>query len=291
MIITIFTALYNRSNFLDRIFNSLLSQNDIDIEWLIVDDGSTDNPEPIVKLLQQRAPFEVYYFYKKNGGKHTAINKGIDKANGKYFLMLDSDDYLPNFALKTLRKHIKEIDLHSKIAGVAGLKMYENTNLVGNLLNSNLISNALDIRYKHNLRGDLTEVFKTNVLRQYKFPEIKGEFFCPEALVWNRIAQDYNMFFFNKPIYICDYLPGGLTDRIVKLRMCSPIATMLTYSELASYRIPLIQKIKAYINFWRFSFNSKIKITEKKVMIKVWWGFLVLPLGLIYFLYDKINQK
>ena len=54
---------------------------------------------------------------------------------------------------------------------------------------------------RHGVDGDLKEVFLTSVLKEFPFPEIEGEKFCPEALVWFRIARKYNLYFFNQPIY------------------------------------------------------------------------------------------
>lgn len=98
----------------------------------------------------------------------------------------------------------------------------------------------------------MLEVFKTSVLREFSFPEINGEKFCPEALVWNRIAVKYKLYCFNKVVYYRDYLEGGLTDKIIKIRMKSPVATCMTYAEMLDYDIPWLHKVKAAINYWRF---------------------------------------
>ncbi len=287
MLITIFTPLYNRVSYLKRIYKSLVQQNDSEIEWIIVDDGSSDNPKQIIDKIKTNAPFKILFINQKNRGKHVAINKGIKNAKGDYFFILDSDDFLPQNAIKVLREKIKLIHTDNSIAGVSGRCMIHNNAIVGNIFNADILSNALDIRYKHNVIGDLAEVFKTRVLRKFPFPVFKNEKFCPEALVWNRIAQKYKLLFFNKPIYTCEYLDGGLTDKIVKIRMTSPIASMLTYSELASYAIPVVQKIKAYINFWRFAFNSEQSLNKKLNYLKHKIGILLLPIGYLMFLNDK----
>lgn len=291
MLITIFTPLYNRASHLNTIWHSLVTQSDINIEWLIIDDGSTDFPEKIIQSIIEKSNFNVSYYKKENRGKHTAINYGLDKAKGDYFLMLDSDDELPENALVILRKNINKIHNNAYFAGVAGRKMNKNKILVGNSFNGTIESNSLDIRYKHAVIGDLTEVFKTKIFKNYKFPEIENEKFCPEVLVWNRIAKDYKLLFFNEPIYICEYLEDGLSDQIVKIRMTSPIASMLTYSELASYNIPIIQKIKAFINFWRFAFNSKITLSKKLIYLHTIMGILLLPLGYAMYLKDVWKNK
>lgn len=84
------------------------------------------------------------------------------------------------------------------------------------------------------------------------FPEFQGERFCPEQLVWFRIARRYKLRYVNKPIYIAEYQPDGITAGITRARMKSPSASMLTYAELTECPVPLKTRVKAAINFWRF---------------------------------------
>lgn len=110
----------------------------------------------------------------------------------------------------------------------------------------------MDIRYKYHVTGDLKEVFRTEILKKYSFPEVAGEKFCPEQVVWFRIAQRYKLLYFNDPIYIADYQAGGITASIVRARMNSPIASMMCYAEITRYNVPIKEKVKAAINFFRF---------------------------------------
>jgi hypothetical protein len=145
----------------------------------------------------------------------------------------------------------------------------------------------LNIRYQHKIQGDLVEIFKIEVLRKFPFPEFKNEKFCPEALVWNRISQNYDLQFLNLGLYITEYIKGGLTEKIVKIRMNSPQASMLHYAELANYKIPLKERVKAAINYWRFAMNTKkINIGSKIKKIGV-WSFPLLPLGCLMYINDK----
>lgn len=113
-------------------------------------------------------------------------------------------------------------------------------------------ANAIDIRYRYHVTGDMKEVFRTDVLREFPFPEFHGERFCPEQLVWFRIAHRYKLRYVNKPIYIAEYQPDGITAGITRARMKSPSASMLTYAELAECPVPFMARVKAAINFWRF---------------------------------------
>ena len=254
MLITVFTPTYNRAHLLSRVYESLCEQTFKDFEWVIVDDGSVDDTRSLVdKLTIDNGQLTMRYFYQENGGKHRAINRGVKEAIGELFFIVDSDDYLPHDALETVVNEWKTVKNINHVGGVAGLDRYDHGGIVGSGLPKESINcNAIAIRLKHHVTGDLKEVFRTDVLRKYPFPEISGERFCPEQLVWFRIAQKYDLHYFNKPIYIAEYQEEGITANITRARMDSPIASMMTYAELTGYDIPFISKVKAAVNYWRF---------------------------------------
>lgn len=289
MLITIFTPTYNRANLLTRVYGSLLTQSHCDFEWLIVDDGSIDNTREVVEEIYSKneAPFAIRYIYKKNGGKHTAVNVGVQEAKGELLFILDSDDYLPSDALKIVAEEYAKVKGDTSIGGVAGLDRFADGRIVGNGLPCDSIDcNAMDIRYKHHVIGDMKEVFRTEVLKEFPFPEIEGERFCPEQLVWFRIAQKYTLHYFNKPIYIAEYQEGGITSGITRARMKSPIASMMCYEELYGYDVPLKQKVKAAINYWRFAFCAKKRDVKIKGL-----GNILAPIGYLMHLNDKRKVK
>ncbi len=285
--ITVFTPTYNRSRLLKRVYESLLQQTNFSFEWIIVDDGSVDSTEELITdfIAEQKIP--ITYFKQENKGKHFAINKGVQLAKGELFLILDSDDELPVNSVKQILEHYDTVKNLHLIGGVSGRRNNADGSIVGNDIVKSIVSNSLKIRFSYKITGDLVEVFKTEVLKEFPFPEIKNEKFCPEALVWNRIAQKYNLLFFNSGIYTTEYLPDGLTAKIVKIRMTSPVASMICYSELASYEIPFIQKIKATLNYWRFSFNSSESFSMKMKRVNPIISLFCFPLGYIMYKNDK----
>lgn len=282
MKITIFTPTYNRGHLLYEAFRSLCNQTCKEFEWLIVDDGSTDDTEEVVRSFLGKKCINVRYYKKENGGKHTAINYGVRKAEGELFWILDSDDSLPVDAVERVMGYVeqmKEIDA----AGICGYMAHHNGKIIGNpVVKESCAVSSLQMRYEMNLTGDMMEIFLTSILREFPFPEISGERFCPEILVWYRIAQKYKLLLIPDVIYKRDYLEGGLTDNIIKIRMQSPIGSTITYSELFNYKIPFLQKIKNAINYWRFAFCA----TERRVKI-LSWGKLLAPLGWIMYINDK----
>ena len=290
--ISILTPTYNRGKLLLPLYDSLKNLTFKDFEWLIVDDGSEDDTEQYalswIAHNIQNAEFPICYIKKSNGGKHTAINRGVREANGELILILDSDDTLPSDSLATIAQYYEQCKGYKDCAGVCGLMAHHDGQLIGTGFPKDpMYESALLFRYakKGNVTGDLLEVYKTSVMREFPFPEIENERFCPESLVWNRIANKYKLFCFNKVIYYRDYLEGGLTSKIVRIRMNSPIASTMTYAEMLDYNISLKWKIRSAINYWRFKYCITNKSLKAPAVKWYWKAFQII--GLIMHLKDN----
>ena len=303
--ITVFTPTYNRGNLLNRLYQSLCRQNYKEFEWIIVDDGSLDDTSSIVNIIQDKHPcgdFSILYYKKENGGKHTAVNTGVQKAHGDLFFIADSDDVLPPNALQTVAEVWEQTKYDNSLGGICGFDGGINDgSIIGtgfpkevHLLNIELSNHinigyidatTRDVRFKLKVDGDMKEVFRTSVLREFPFPEIKGERFCPEVLVWNRIASKYKLRHINKIIYLVEYQQDGITSAITRSRMNSPIASTMTYAEMLDYNISLKWKIRSAINYWRFKYcisNKALKAPDVK-----WYWRLFQIIGLLMHLKDS----
>lgn len=284
--ITILTPTYNRCDLLSQIYNSLCQQTSPDFEWVVVDDGSQDGTGAVVNNMLETATFPLQYFYKENGGKHTALNYGVRKAKGELVLILDSDDQLSPNAVENIEKVYAEVKGDEAFAGVCGYMAHRDGQVVGSpMIDSDI--NTIDLRYQLGVGGDMAEVFRKDILLNYPFPEIKGERFCPEALVWNRIAQKYKMRVFSKVIYYRDYLDGGLTSNIVRIRMKSPVASMMTYQEMTTYNVPFKVKVRAAINYWRF-WCCSTRTFHPRINSRWLWA---LPFGVSMHWIDLIKNR
>jgi len=253
MLITVLTPTYNRAKLLERLYQSLCQQTYQDFEWIVVNDGSKDNTDEVVQSFLAEKKINILYIKQENGGKHRAVNRGVKEAHGELLFIADSDDWLLPNSLETVAEMYQDIANDHLFAGVCGLDVYADGTVIGGGMPQDVIDcNAIDIRMIHHVGGDLKEVFKTDVLREIPFPEIEGESFCPEVAVWNRIAKKYKLRYFNKPIYMVEYQPEGITSNITKARMKSPIASTTCYQEMMEFDIPLKTKIRSAINYWRF---------------------------------------
>ena len=92
--VSIIVPVYNVENYLIKCLDSLINQTLEDIEIIIVNDGSKDNSEEIIKQYENNYPQKIKYLKKENGGLSSARNYGLPHVTGEYVAFLDSDDYV-----------------------------------------------------------------------------------------------------------------------------------------------------------------------------------------------------
>ena len=262
--ITVFTPTYNRANTIDRLYKSLLLQTFYNFEWIIIDDGSTDNTRLIVEKIIQDNKIKVKYKRVNNGGKHRAINLGVRISEGEYFFIVDSDDYLIENSLESINYWLNTLDKEEDFIGVAGKKGFDLDHEVGTSFKKEYIDCTNLEREKYNISGDKAEVFKTQLLKRYPFPEFEGENFIAESLVWNRIANDgYKLRWFNEIIYICEYRDDGLTKMGNEKFINNFEGYVLRTKELIKYNISLKSKI---MKVFKCFYIGKLKGIDYRVL-------------------------
>lgn len=232
-IITVFTPTYNRAHTLSCLYDSLKAQSSFQFEWLIVDDGSTDETENLIRQFQAECTFfPIHYHKQKNGGKHTAINTGIGLAKGFLFFIVDSDDYLIQDAIEMIFLWESSISSEERFAGVSGNRGYSSNELIGETFDGDYIDATALERDKYHIIGDKAEVYYTDIIKRYPFPVFEKELFLTESVVWNRIAVDgYKIRWVNRIIYITEYREDGLTKQYVQLLANNPKGYALSVKE------------------------------------------------------------
>lgn len=215
--VTVFTPIYNRKYIINRLYDSLCAQTDKRFEWIVIDDGSTDNVYGLLEKWQKQTHnFQIKIKKVKNGGKHRAINMGVQMAESEAFFIVDSDDYLTDDAVEFINMHFTEIENDDSFAGISGLRCsYSNDTVIGGRPTFSDYADATNLeRKKYGLEGDKAEVYKTSCLKKFPFPEYENENFITEAIVWDKIAYNkLKVRWFNKVIYYCEYLSDGLTHQ------------------------------------------------------------------------------
>lgn len=202
VLMTIFTPTYNRGDRIHRPFESLMNQDgDVSFEWLVIDDGSTDNTAERIKEFQEKATFPIRYYYKENGGKHRALNMAYTLARGTYFSTLDSDDEFTPNALRDMEKSWNYIpeEERDQFGYIMALVVDEKGQLQGKEFPEEYFeSNFLDCRYKLKIHGERIETSRTAVLREFPMPEPPYHMpWFSEGVNWARIGRRYRTLFVN----------------------------------------------------------------------------------------------
>ena len=268
--LTIITPTYNRAERLKDLYCSLEKQSNKDFDWIVVDDGSTDNTKEYIESLIGNSSFRVTYIHKDNGGKHTALNLGIKAITSELTFIVDSDDKLTEDAVEIIKSYHDKYKSHrddSRLCGYSFLRAYSNGEInTGEFPVDEAIDSYLNQRINNGLLGDKAEVFYTEVIARYPFVEFDQEKFMPEDAVWLKMSGPYNMVHINKVIYISDYLEGGLTKSGRKMKIYSPYGMMYRSSVyINTPEVNLITKIKMYLLYVIYDHFSKIRDSEKMI--------------------------
>ncbi|MGO5361227.1 MULTISPECIES: glycosyltransferase family 2 protein [unclassified Collinsella] len=266
--ITVFTPSYNRAYTLPRLFGSLQRKTCSDFEWLIVDDGSTDGTAKLCEEFAKEARFPLRYVRQENFGKHVAINRGAIEANGEWFFIVDSDDYLPPDSIEINKGYLSQISGDARFAGVSGVRARADGSwIIGQGLSLKDVDSQVlerfsreyidatsqDYRVKFRMPGDRAEVVRTSLVRKYPFPWFEGERFVSEYYFWQSISEEGLKFrWFNKPSYCGDYLADGLTTNVRAVFLKSPLGRSFIDNFTIGSHAPLSMKIRSAVNYMRY---------------------------------------
>lgn len=223
--LTIHTATYNRAYILGKAYESLKAQTCKDFEWIISDDGSTDNTEELVKCWQsQDNGFPIHY--KKLDHVHIprVLNAGVSQANAPWFMMLDSDDSILPETVEKVLSWLDDIQDEAHLVGIGYARCYPDGRYMKDQLplidpKIGYVDAGNAERKKYNLNMDMAEVYRTEVLKQFPFQRWPSEMYAPEQLSFNEMSlAGWKLRWRAEKLYVCDYLPDGMTrdDRLVK---------------------------------------------------------------------------
>jgi glycosyltransferase involved in cell wall biosynthesis len=269
---------------LPRLYESLRSQTTSDFEWLVVDDGSTDDTDKLVRQFASEAGFPVRYRYKENGGKHTAYNLGLELAEGKWFFCVDSDDFLAPDAVERIVSATKEL---SQEQGIIAYKQ----DTAGKLLSGSFPEDVRFVRFndltqRYGCDGEFSLIFSTDLARKYPFPVFSGEKFVTESVVYDWISEECEMLLLPRAVTVCEYQQDGYSQNANAVMGRNPSGFCLYFMQRIDMMPSLVSKIVCAGKYWCFRWISKnktLRYTGKN-------GFLCTlgwPVGLIFRVYYK----
>ncbi len=254
-LISVLTPTYNREKELRGLYSSLCGQSDSDFVWVICDDGSTDKTEAAIKELINEGRIRIKYLKKPNGGKHTAINYAMGSIDTPLTFIVDSDDKLTPDAVAVIKSDYAR-DYRKGICGFA----YRRINGAGEYLTNKpvpvdgMVEDYCSCRLGRDIKGDMAEVWVTECLKEFPFPEFEGERFMSEGVVWVAMAQKYKIVFYNRAVYVCDYLDGGLTVNRRKHNKSSPKGCMRLGEVHLAAELPLKYRVRAMLYYTVYGF-------------------------------------
>jgi glycosyltransferase involved in cell wall biosynthesis len=301
---TVFTPTYNRVELLRRAYRSLRRQTFRDFEWLVVDDGSTDQTEEVVRQWQDEADFPVRYVYQSNQGKHVAFNTAVERAQGRFFAVLDSDDYYKPDALENMKECWASIPSGDRedYAGIVGLFAYPDGKIVGDRFpESPRDCSALEMYLQHDVRGDNIGFNRTDVMRDYPFPKRDvnipfREVYVAESLVWFRIARSYDLRFTNTVFAHKDYQDDGISANTGPYRANAAWSSRTYYQELLEEGREMMSTgflLKTQANYIRFTLHEPDRslLDSWRARSYTGWFLPALPIGIGLYARDRARMK
>ena len=292
--LTVFTPTYNRANCLHKCYESLKRQNSNDFEWIIIDDGSTDNTKELVNdWLKCDNNFQIRYFYKENGGLHTGYNKAIEMAESVLCVCIDSDDFMPDDAVETIIEFWNQ-NGSDEYAGIMGLDYYINGECIGGKLPEKKSINLIDWasgKYKCKL-GDKKYVVRTELYKKVAPMKsfLNEKNFNPQYMHF-QLSKEYDFLVLNKNLCFVEYQPNGMSHNMYQQYYNSPNSFRELRILLLSFdNVPISFKIRHAIHYISNSLLARQKIYDMRINHKLLITLMV-PLGFLLFIHTKHNVR
>lgn len=284
--ITVITPTYNRAYILHKCYESLIKQTSKKFKWLIIDDGSNDNTEEIVKEWIDEKKIKIDYIKKENGGKASALNLAIDNLDTEYAVCLDSDDYFYDDTIENAINDLNNIETNKECCGILALRNNPDGSVMGKKevpLEMEYVTVA-DIFLKLGLRTELICFYKVDILKNFRFPIFENEKFVSPSWMQYTVTQNYKFKMCWKKLCICEYVNDGLTKNKKKVIIKNPKG--YTCVKLLSFNLSgnLIQKIKNGIMLNYGAILSNDNIYTQLNLINRLLAMALRPLGYIVYI-------
>jgi len=291
--LTVFTPTYNRSDTLRRTYESLCNQTCQDFEWLIIDDGSTDNTEDVVKTWVNERKIPLRYIKKENGGLFTGYNTAIANIDTELNVCVDSDDFMPNDAVEIIVNEWSKIK-DSNIAGIIGLDYYMSGGPIGGMFSDERNVHYWEKFYKVGHVCDSKIVCRTDLMKQIAPMPSFGEKDFNPTWFYKKIGEIYKFHLINKCLCIVEYQSDGMMAGIFRQYRNSPKSFAESRRmEMSSNFVPLKNKFRAAIHYISSSvFSKDWKFLSKSPQKLLTVAAIIPGLGLhTYILYQLLVQR
>ena len=236
MKLSILTATYNRAKYLTRLYQSIVNnkeKSNLEVEWILIDDGSTDKTKQSIKKFNSEQKVNIKYIYQENSGKMSAINRGINEVTGELIVDCDSDDFFSKNAFKIIEDNAIKLLNDKEIYALCFLKQTEDGNISGNKFKQNYMKTTMfDLYFKDDIQGEKILVFNSEIRKRYKHELEKNEKFITEARMYHKMDEKYKILCINEVIEIGSYIQDGYTKNINKTFKESPNGYYMYFKEI-----------------------------------------------------------
>ena len=259
--LTLYTPCYNKGKTISRTYESLLSQTCHDFEWIIINDGSTDEYKKVIDSFQTTL-FPIRKIHKCNEGLSSVMNMATEIAKGEFILRVDGDDWLTTDGVETIHHALNEYNMQDKsLGGIVFLTEFANGKKCGfHPFKTPTRCNFMDYREKYKATGDRAEVFQTSCFKEFPMPSFPDERFMLESYTWRHFSDKYDVFYYNTAIYKREYNEASITNNWPAIGIKNPKGIQLDLSDYLNRKIPFKKRIKDSINYFRYSLHSEYSI-------------------------------
>lgn len=228
--LTVYTPTFNRAYCLGQLYDSLVSQQNKDFKWLIIDDGSSDNTKSLVDSWIAEGKVEIEYHYKPNGGMHTAHNAAYERLETEINMCIDSDDMVSADAIERI------LDFWSShradgIGGIYALDEDKHGKIIGQPFPDDLKSFqgwGCKVIIDDNgkvipVSGDKKFISVTKILKSYPpIPVFEGEKYYSLYYKQHFIERDFRILILNEPVCVVEYMPDGSSVQMYRQYVRNP---------------------------------------------------------------------
>lgn len=291
MSITIYTPTFNRAYILSALYKSLVSQTNKNFNWLIIDDGSTDETQHLIITWKNEKKIQIESIYQKNMGMVAAHNTALENISTELAVCIDSDDFMPADAVGKILKTWED-NASDNNMGLVGLDIYKNGKVIGDSFPSNLMQLTFsELKHKYKIKGDKKYVLRTDLAKKaLPYPYIEGEKFPAPSYLYLLLEKNYKFIVLNEPLCVVEYLADGNSMNKLKQYRESPNA-------FALYRLATMEHAYNYKDRFRQAIHyvsSKMLGNKKRILKDTKYKLSVLfamPFGFLLFLYIKHTKS
>ena len=288
--LTVITTTYNRAQCIHQVYESLCRQNCRDFKWLVIDDGSTDETERLIKRWIKDGIIDIEYYYKQNGGMHTARNVAYELVNTELNVMIDSDDWMTDNGVQLIIDYWNK-NRSEDLYGIIAYNISTEGKIIGSAFPDSIEKcTLLQLEDNYHVKGDKKIVLRSDLSKLYPYPEYPGEKFYPPSYKFKMLDQTYRLGILRDPVGVVDYNEDSMTYRkFNQYKTCC--------NGFAHFRNEMMRVTKSKITNIRLCIHyiTESMLAKKKGYIsscsRPWLAVCCFPAGVLFFYYLMHTRK